>query len=214
MILKELIILPKFSLLLPQKGRELSLEFAFLLFFLLLELDEESELVVCLLPLFHIVLDHRLNGPDFLEVEAGKGIPELGCEVIAELLIQLGTHQKDLLLLLELVPHHQRKSVIVFVSTVFELEEGESTKEFMEVLFVPIEYHIEVRVAGDLAGVELAILSEYLDFSELELEVLHHDGVVAVVLEEHDVALVFEAVGFVVAGLGLGGCCRVGLHQY
>ena len=64
----------------------------------------------------------------------------------------------------------------------------------MEVLLIPVKDDVEVGVAGDLAGVELSILRKDFDFAKLEFEVFHQDGVVAVVLEEHDVSLVLETV--------------------
>lgn len=74
-------------------------------------------------------------------------------------------------------------------------------KQFGEVLFVPLEYDVEVGVAGDGAGVQLAIAAEDLDLSEFKLEIFHEYGVVGVVVEEHDVLVVLEAVGLVVAVL-------------
>lgn len=153
--------------------------------------------------MFGVVLDHSLDGLDLLEVVLGEGVPHLVGEVVPELLVEFGPHQEDFFLLLEPVPDHQRKGVVILIPTVLEFEVGQPVEEFGEVLFIPVQDNVEMRVAGDMAGVEFAILCEDLDLAEFELEVLHHDGVVAVVLEEHDVAQVLEAVGFVAEVFGL-----------
>lgn len=70
-------------------------------------------------------------------------------------------------------------------------------KQLSEVLLVPVEYNVEVGVAGDETGIEFGVGGEDFDFAEFELEVFHEYWVVGVVLEEHDVIVVVEAVGFV-----------------
>ena len=67
-------------------------------------------------------------------------------------------------------------------------------EEFREVLFVPIEDNVKVGVAGDDTRVDLALGSVDAYFSKFKFDALHHDGVVVVVVEEEDVALVFKRV--------------------
>ena len=67
-------------------------------------------------------------------------------------------------------------------------------EEFREVLFVPLEHNVEVGVAGDDTGVDLVLRSVDAYFSKLEFDAFHHDGVVVVVVEEEDVALVLKGV--------------------
>lgn len=52
-------------------------------------------------------------------------------------------------------------------------------------------------VAGELTGVKAIIVSKDLNFSKFELKILHHNGMIAVVIEEKYVALVFEAVSLI-----------------
>jgi hypothetical protein len=46
-------------------------------------------------------------------------------------------------------------------------------------------------------------MHEYFDFPKLKLIVFSHDGVIMVVVEEHDVAVVLKAVSLII---GLIGC--------
>jgi hypothetical protein len=68
-------------------------------------------------------------------------------------------------------------------------------KQLSEVLLVPVEYKVEVGIAGDEAGVEFAFLSEDFDFAELKFKVFHEYGVIGIVLKEQDIMMI-ETVGF------------------
>lgn len=52
-------------------------------------------------------------------------------------------------------------------------------------------------VAGELASVKPIIVGKDLHFSEFKLKILHHDGMIAVVIEEKYVALMFKAVSLI-----------------
>jgi hypothetical protein len=70
-------------------------------------------------------------------------------------------------------------------------------EELGEVLLVPVEGEIEVGVRGEVASEDPCLPCEDADAAQLELVVLGHDGVVVVVVEEHDVRAVLEAVATV-----------------
>jgi hypothetical protein len=70
-------------------------------------------------------------------------------------------------------------------------------EEFCKVLLIPIEYKVEMRVAGKLAGIESIVAMKDLDLSKLKLKVFHENRVIAVVVEEKDVILMLKAVCFI-----------------
>lgn len=54
-------------------------------------------------------------------------------------------------------------------------------------------------IGSELTGEYSVIAGEYLDSSKFELVILGHDGVVVIVVEEHYVGLMLEAVRLVTA---------------
>lgn len=163
----------------------------------LLQIYQLGQLNICLRPQLHVLLAAGLDGFDLLGVEFGEGLPELVDQIIAEFFVHFGPHQEDLFIFFEVILDDKRNGVIIFVSAAFEFKQRQSVEQFGEVLFIPVEYEVEVGVAGELAGVEFVIAGEYLDLAEFEFEVFHHDGVVAVVVEEKDVAAMLETIGLI-----------------
>jgi hypothetical protein len=70
-------------------------------------------------------------------------------------------------------------------------------KKLSKIFLVPIQGTVEMRAAGELTRVEFIIGTKYFNFSQLKRKIFHHDGVITIVKEEHDIVLMLKAIYFV-----------------
>lgn len=101
----------------------------------------------------------------------------------------------------------------MLIPTGLELEPSQAVEELGEVFLIPVQEKIEMGVRCDLGDKDstsfsLRIVSSHknTNFSQFELVIFGHDGVVVVVVEKHDMWSVFEAVVTVVDAFVLS-CC-------
>jgi hypothetical protein len=132
-----------------------------------------------------VLLSHRLNALHAFQIVVFEAVPKLVREVKAKLVHQLGMQQVDIVLL-EVVPHDQSQRVIILVTSPLQLKPAQPVEQLSKILLVPISQTVQVRVRSELAGQDATLRSKDLDPAQLELVLFGHDGVVVVVVEEHD----------------------------